>query len=261
MRGQVSTHIAWPKPGPVVIGLIAANVVIYVLELLLLRANQHWVRDLFLSPTGVFDRLQLWQPFTYMFLHDPQAPFHMVFNMLWLWLFGSQLERWWGPKRFALAYGVYGLGGAALTLLVGLLSTTDVLAQLLPAFWQRPHLGASAATMGIVVSWGLVYADQEMNFLLLGRMKGKTFILIVVAFELLRALSFAPVSSTSHFGGMAAAFVLCRGLWRPSKLKEMARRAKLRRQRKRVEAELKVLEGGRQRGPDKPDPKDPKNWN
>jgi len=184
-------------------------------------------------------------------------------------MFGSPLERWWGNRRFLTGYFIFGLGGAALTLIVGLLSTTSALSQLLPAFWVRPHLGASAATMGVVVSWGLVYADKEMHFLLLGRMKGKTLVLIVIAFELLSALSFSNVSSTSHFGGMAAAFVVCRGLWRPSKIKELFRRAKLKQQRKRVEAELKVLEGGRNVGggpppkktPPKPDPKDPKNWN
>lgn len=262
MRGQVQTQIAWPKPGRVIITLIAINVVVYVLQLLLLRANQGWVEDLYMSPAGVVDRLHVWQPITYMFLHDPKEPWHLLFNMVWLWLFGSQLERWWGGKRFLIAYFVFGLGGATLTLLVGLLSKTAVLSQLMPYFWIRPHLGASAATMGIVTSWGLVYAEQQMHFLLLGRMKGKTFVLIIIAFELLRALSFSPVSSTSHFGGIAAGFILCRGLWRPSKIKELFRRAKLQKQRKHVEAQLKVLEGGKNAPPShKQDPKDPKTWN
>lgn len=255
-------QIAWPKPGKALIALIAANVVIYVLQLLLLRANQSWVLDLYLSPNGVFSEGKVWQPLTYMFLHSPKEPFHLLLNMVWLWLFGSQLERWWGTKRFLTAYFIFGLGGAALTLLVGALSTTALLSPLLPDFYLSPHLGASGASMGIVVSWGLVYAEQEMHFFLLGRMKDKTFVLIIVAFELLRALSFSPISSTSHFGGMAAAYVLCRGLWRPSKLKALFRRAKLRQQRSKVEAQLRVLEGGNKgpQGPKKP-PNDPKHWN
>ncbi len=255
-------QIAWPKPGKVLIGLIAANVVIYVLQLLLLRANQGWVIDLYLSPSGVFDRGYVWQPLTYMFLHDSQQPWHLLLNMVWLYFFGSQLERWWGTKRFLTAYFVFGLGGAAFTLAVGALSTTSLFAPLLPDFYIKHHLGASAASMGMVASWGLVYAEQEMHFFLLGRMKGKTFVLIVLAFELLRALSFSNVSSTSHFGGMAAAFVLCRGLWRPSKVKELFRRARLRKQRKKIEGQLRVLEGGQKAAPpQKPDPKDPKYWN
>ena len=157
-------------------------------------------------------------------------------------------------------------GQGLLTLLVGLLSKTAVLSPLLPSFWVRPHLGASGAVMGVLASWGLVYANEEMHFIILGRMKGKTFVLIIIAIELLRALSFDGVSSTSHFGGMFAGLVLCRGLWRPSKWQEIFRRARLQKQRRRVEHELKVLEGGKgTRGPDGPpkgpDPKDPKYWN
>ncbi|MCB9645771.1 MAG: rhomboid family intramembrane serine protease [Deltaproteobacteria bacterium] len=266
MRPQVQTQIAWPRPGKVIIGLIVANVVAYVLQLILLRANQGWVVDLYLSPAGIFERGQVWQLVTHGFLHSPQDVFHLIFNMLWLWLFGSRLEKWWGEKRFLWAYFVFLLGGAALTLLVGLLSKTAVLSPLLPSFWVRPHLGASGAVMGVVASWGLVYANEEMHFFLLGRMKGKTFVLIIIAIELLRALSFDGVSSTSHFGGMLAGLVLCRGLWRPSKWQEIFRRARLQKQRRRVEHELKVLEGGKgTRGPDGPpkgpDPKDPKYWN
>ena len=44
-----------------------------------------------------------WQLFTHMFMHDTQSPFHLFFNMLGLWMFGSSLENHWGPKRF-LAY-------------------------------------------------------------------------------------------------------------------------------------------------------------
>ncbi len=257
MSGQM-TQVAWPKPGKVLIGLIGANVVVYVLQLLLLRANQNWVIDLYLSPAGVFDRGYVWQPLTYMFLHNPGEPWHLLLNMVWLWMFGSQLEKWWGTQRFVSAYFIFGLGGAALTLLMGVLSTTSVFAPLLPNFYVSRHLGASGVTMGMVASWGLVYADQEMNFLLLGRMKGKTFVLIILAFELLRALSFSGVSSTSHFGGMAAAYVLCRGLWRPAKAKELLRRVRLHKHRKKLEGQLRVLEGGKKA---KPDPKDPKNWN
>ena len=257
MRPQVQTQIVWPRPGKVLIGIIAVNVVLYVVQLLLLRANQAWVLQLYLSPAGVLDRGEVWQVVTHAFLHSPDDPFHLILNMLWLWLFGSRLESWWGPRRFLGAYFVFLLGGAALTLVVGLMSKAALFAPLLGGFWGKSHLGASGAAMGIVASWGLVYANEELHLLLLGRMKGKTFVLIIIALELLRALSFDRVSSTSHFGGMLAALVLCRGLWRPRRWRELLRRAKLTRHRRRVERDLQVLEGGKGR----PDPKDPKHWN
>ncbi len=257
MRGGMQTQLAWGKPGKTIIALMASVVVAYVLQLILLRAGQAWVRDLYLSPRGVFESYYLWQPVTYMWMHAPDSPFHMIFNMLWLWIFGTQLEQWWGRKRFLIAYLIFGLSGAALILILGLLSLTPVLRPLLGSFWVIPHLGASGATIGITVAWGLTYANQEMNFFLLGRMKGKTFVLIVVAIELLMALSFSAVSSAAHFGGIIGAFVLCRGLWKPSKWKQMVKKQKLQRQRKKIETELRIIEGG---GGDEP-PDDPMKWN
>ncbi len=251
MNQQARVQMVWPKPGKVLIGLMVALVVVYVLELLLLRAGVQ-VQLLFLSPSGVFDRGYVWQLVTYWWLHDPQSPFHLLFNLLWLWMFGTALEEWWGGRRFLTGFVIFGLGGAALTLLIGLLATTSVMQPLLPTFWTAPHVGSSGAVMGVTVAWGITFANKDMNFLLLGQMKGKTFVMIIIAVELLVALSYSGVSSTSHFGGMIAAFILCRGLWRPSKWKDLFRRNQLQRKKKKIQSELELLQGGKD---------DPKNWN
>jgi membrane associated rhomboid family serine protease len=235
----------FPRPGKAITILIAINVVAYVLELVLLRAGFTFVADLFLIPAAVFERGHVWQPFTYVFLHAPEQPFHLIWNMLWLWMFGAPLERWWGAKRLVTAYAVCALSGAAFTLAVALLIETPVLGWLSSGFWTRPHVGASGAVMGLTIAWGIVFANEEMNMLFLGRMKGKTFVLIIVAIELLIALSFDSTSSTSHFGGMIGAFVLCKGLWRPSRWGDSFRRWKLKRDRRRIERELRILEGGK----------------
>src|SRR5262245_29439221 len=131
-------RIAFPRPGRAVIVLLAANIACYVLQLALLRLNTRTlIESLYLSPADVFTSGRVWQAFTYMWLHDPRAVSHLLFNMLFLWMFGSQLETWWGAKRFAIAYVIFGLGGAALTLTVGLLSTTDLFAPLLDDFWSK----------------------------------------------------------------------------------------------------------------------------
>lgn len=248
-------QLSFPRPGKAVIGLLAANVIAYVLQLVLLRANVSFVQDLYLTPADVFDRGYVWQTVTYWWLHRPDAPGHLLMNLLWLYMFGSQLEKWWGPKRFLVGYVVFAFGGSVLTLIVGILSQTDVLSPLMGGFWVNPHLGASGAVMGITIAWGLTFANQTMNFLFLGEMKGKTFLMIIVAIELLMALSFDPVSSTSHFGGMIAAWILCRGLYKPSRWSEMFKRAGLQRKRRKVESELRVIDGG------KSAPKNPRDWN
>lgn len=258
--GGAFTQAAFPRPGKAVIGLLAANVICYVLELILLRANVGFVSDLFLSCSDVLERGMIWQTFTYWWLHKPDAPMHLLFNMLWLWMFGSSLEKFWGAKRFLGAYAIFGFGGAALTLLIGLLSRTDAFGPLLGSFWVKPHLGASGAVMGVTVAWGLIFANQTITLLFLGQMKGKTLLWIMIAFELLTALSFDTVSSTSHFGGMAAGFILCKGLWRPAAYKELFRKLELKRQRRKIESELRVIEGGKSDDAPKP-PKNKKDWN
>jgi membrane associated rhomboid family serine protease len=245
----------WPRPGRGVIALLAINIVFYVLELALMRAGVP-VAELFLTPAEVFDAGKFWQVGTYWWLHSPARVMHLLFNMLWLWMFGTQVERWWGTKRFAIAYVIFGFGGAALTLIVALLSRTDVFGPLLGGAWTRPHVGASGPVMGVLIAWGMTLGNQTMNFLFLGQMKAKTFMLIIIAIELLTALSFDEVSSSSHFGGMIAAFILCRGLWRPSEWQGVVKKIQLARRRKKIEHQLRILEGGKG-----DPPKDPRDWN
>ena len=111
--------------------------------------------------------------------------------------------------------------------------------------------------MGVTIAWGLVFANRRMQFLLLGEMTGKTFVLLIVGVELLVALSFDPVSSTSHFGGMLGALVLVKGYWRPSKWTSIFRRARLERRKRKIESELRVLRGGK----DADSGQDPNKWN
>ena len=67
----------------------------------------HDIRSSFFKPHQIV---------TYMFLHG--GFMHIFWNMLILWMFGSILENYWGPKRFLTFYIVCGIGAALLHLLV-----------------------------------------------------------------------------------------------------------------------------------------------
>ena len=56
----------------------------------------------------VVRKLWVWQLGTYMFLHG--GLFHILFNMLALWMFGTELERIWGTRYFLKFYFVTGIG-------------------------------------------------------------------------------------------------------------------------------------------------------
>ena len=66
-------------------------------------------------PAAVFEQLAVWQLVTYMFLHGGIG--HLLFNMLSLWMFGTELERMWGTRFFTKYYFVTGVGAGVTTLL------------------------------------------------------------------------------------------------------------------------------------------------
>jgi membrane associated rhomboid family serine protease len=232
------------RPGPIVTRLMIANVALYVLQLILLRTGNGLVETLYLTPIDVVNRGMVWQPFTYMWFHSPGGPWHLLSNLLWLYIFGPPMESWWGSKRFFRGYLIFGLGGGLFTLLVGLLAYVPGFTPLLWGFQASTHVGASGAVIGVTVAWGLAHAKTQINFFLLGAMNGMTFVLLIIGIQLLTALSYSSVSSTAHFGGIIAAFVLCRGLWRPSRWQQWLRRTKLRRHKRKIERELRIIQGG-----------------
>jgi membrane associated rhomboid family serine protease len=112
------------RRGPFVTqGLIAANVGIYILQLLMgagLSAQRGWIyehgvlisRWIFVPPevVGVAEG-EWWRLVSAMFLH--YGPLHLGMNMLVLWIIGPPLEEYFGHGRYALVYVVSGLAGSA----------------------------------------------------------------------------------------------------------------------------------------------------
>jgi membrane associated rhomboid family serine protease len=240
------------RPGGTVIALMLINLVAYVAELLLLRTGFGSVVGLMsMTPASVAAGM-VWQPFTSLLLHAPEDPFHLIFNMLFLWWFGGPLERWWGGRKLAWTYGLSGLGGNALVFLLGgvghLLSPEGGLGT---SLWTGSHLGASGCVMGVTMAWGAMVWDQRLNMFLLGPMRGRTFVLILVGIELLRALSFSPVSSASHFGGMGIGWIIGRG-WASLEELDLAWRQLKSRLRPRKKGRFSVIDGGRPKDRSKP---------
>src|ERR1700692_1901631 len=81
-------------------------------QIVTVRINQ----ELGLMPYLVTHGLRLWQPVTYLFLHG--GLWHLLFNMLFLWMFGADLERTWGTHRFYTYYFLTGIGAGCMNVLV-----------------------------------------------------------------------------------------------------------------------------------------------
>jgi len=92
---------------PAVKVLIITNVVAFVLNLIV---GPVMTLRLGLSPQAVIEQFAVWQPFTYMFLHSTSGFGHILFNMLGLWMFGSDLEEHWGTRQFMRFFFICGIG-------------------------------------------------------------------------------------------------------------------------------------------------------
>lgn len=189
--------------------LIIANVAIWVGLILI-------VQRLILGNTVIFDYLALipyrvitefwiWQAFTYMFLHS-SGVFHILFNMLTLWWFGSELESRWGPRFFLVYYLVCGVG-AGLIYLAGTVIYYLITGEAISM--AAPLVGASGATYGLLLAYGLIFGEREIYFMMLFPMKAKFFVMIIGAVELVTLLDSgmgSAVANLAHLGGLIVGF-------------------------------------------------------
>jgi len=140
-------------PGPVstaIKALIIANVAVFFAQFFIASLTRFGG----LQPYHVV-RGWIWQPATYMFLHGGLG--HILFNMLALWMFGTELERTWGTKYFLKFYFVTGIGAGLLTVAVSLLPF-EFARQIYPA----NVIGASGAIYGLLLAYGLYFPDRPI---------------------------------------------------------------------------------------------------
>lgn len=144
---------------PAIKTLLIANTAVYFVEVLIHQlagpaAEYAVFRWLGLVPWA-FIHGWLWQPFTYLFLHG--GFWHLFWNMLFLWMFGCDLERQWGQRRFYFYYFLTGVGAGLVTVLVKMLM--DPQGQ---GAATIPTIGASGSVFGVITAAALLFPDREL---------------------------------------------------------------------------------------------------
>lgn len=190
--------------------LIIINVTVWIGAVLILQGlilQNNAVFDLFaLVPYKVITSFWVWQVFTYMFLHA-NGVFHILFNMLVLWWFGAELEQRWGAKFFLNYYLVCGVGAGVVYLagtVIYYLITGKVMSM------AAPLVGASGATYGLLLAYGILFGERMIYFMMLFPMKAKYFTMIIGLVELVTLLDSGmgtQVANLAHLGGIAVGFV------------------------------------------------------
>ncbi len=154
-----------------------------------------------LVPARVLGRGRVWQLFTYIFLHGGMG--HILFNVLSLWMFGSPLEREWGPRRLLGYFMLTGVGAGLFSMAFRPLSSA-------------PVIGASGAIYGLLLAYGMLHPDRPILVWFVFPVKAKWFVLGLGAMAFLASLQ-APgdgVAHIAHLGGMLFGWAWLKRAWR-----------------------------------------------
>lgn len=148
----------------------------------------------------------IYQPLTYMFLHSPVDPMHILFNMVMLWMFGSSLERFWGSRAFLRYYIVCGVGGGIAAIAMGLLTGNG----------SATTIGASGALFGLFVAFGIVFSRRTVLFMLIFPMQARVMAAIMIGLNLFYLLNSRGdgVSYIAHLGGALTGYLFLNRAWR-----------------------------------------------
>jgi membrane associated rhomboid family serine protease len=204
---------------PVIKNLIIINVVVFLIQWTFENRGSNWMYDFFALHDIRSSFFKPHQIVTYMFLHG--GFLHIFWNMLILWMFGSILENYWGPKRFLTFYIVCGIGAALLHLLV-------VYQELTPAFdsvsslpiheqiairgdyhmnINQPTLGASGAVFGCMVAFGLLFPNSLIYIWAIIPIKAKWLVLGYVVYELFLGVQNNAGDNVAHWAHLGGGLV------------------------------------------------------
>ncbi|MDP2360502.1 MAG: rhomboid family intramembrane serine protease [bacterium] len=175
------------RPGPVLRGLMLALAAVY-----LLQGPLELERWAILRPEEALLQGRLWQLLSYALLH--QGLLHLLFNLLGLWVFGTELERVWGSRPF-LYYLVFCAVGAGLAH-----SLID------PFISGEPVgvAGASGAVYGLMAAYGLLFRSRKLFFLGIIPVRAGVLALGFAALAIFSGVfqSGDGVAHVAHLGGM-----------------------------------------------------------
>ncbi len=216
---------------PAVTCLLIVNIAVFVFQLPAFGGSVLlWTFGL--VPRLVWTEGHVWQLFTYQFLHF--GLFHILFNMLALWMFGCDLERTWGTRFFLKYYWVCVVGGGLCVLF-------------LEPNQGIPTIGASAGIYGVLLGYARLYPDSVVYLYLLFPIRMKFLVLIVGAIAFFSSIDPGSdgVSHLGHLGGMVFGYLYLKWGYTLSPRRSWAtvRREYYRFQLARLKRRLRVIQG------------------
>ncbi|MEA2020296.1 MAG: rhomboid family intramembrane serine protease [Patescibacteria group bacterium] len=194
--------------------LIVVNVLVFIYTLLLPYSELQALFSLYaLIPSRISAGENLYSVFTAMFLHAGVG--HVFGNMLFLWIFGNNVEDTLGHFKFLLFYFVCGLLGFLLQYFID-------------PYTSIPMLGASGAIAGVLGSYLVLYPYARIEILIpfyftfsRGTVPARFMLVYWILFQFLHGLGSLGVSGGgvayfAHIGGFATGWALTKIFgWEP----------------------------------------------
>lgn len=196
-------RIGVPRPAEATTLLLVTTVAAFVVQVIFAANGVNLSRSLGVTLAGWW---QVWRYATFQFLHG--GLWHIFLNMLVLYMFGSALERQWGPGRLVVFYLTCGAAAGAAYVAMSLVAGGAA---------QRwvPLIGASGGVYGILLACVVLFPHMRVLFFLFP-MSMRTMGLIIFGIAVLTVLGGAGTpmfwSQVAHLGGAGMGAVWIWGL-------------------------------------------------
>ncbi len=210
------------QTSPIVLNLIIINGLVFFAQMAFggLSENQpNTVNDLFALHHYKSNEFRPYQLITHMFMHG--SFFHLLFNMLGLWMFGNVLEKVWGSKRFLLFFLICGFVAGVSQMLNyvadyhkidRVLLDAETMEQYQLAMRLNCTIGASGAVMGILAAFGYLFPNTQLFIMPIPfPVKAKWAIMGIIALDIFGGVVNTANDNVAHFahvGGALAGFLL-----------------------------------------------------
>lgn len=204
MFGQnVNIRIGGPLT-PMVKRLMIINGIIFITQQITGLFYPGFIENFFgLHYTGIVQEFKLWQIFTYMFLHG--GWFHIIFNLLGLWMFAGELEQIWGSVQFLRYYIISGIGAGLFITIMNFF--------IYSYYHINPiTIGASGAIYAVLLAYGMTWPNRKVLLYFIIPVKIKYLVIVFGLIEFFGTLSTAAgtggnISHIGHVGGLISGFI------------------------------------------------------
>jgi len=175
--------------------LLIANVALFLVDKF---TDGQYIRQwLALDPVLTLHNWELWRLATYLFVHDLNPPyFHILINMLLLWMFGTPLVEAMGERKFWWFYLSTGIFSGLCSLVFYTVTNNPTTV-----------IGASGAIFGLMVAFAKFFPTQQFLIFFLFPVQARYAVLIFGAVELISITSNDRIAHMAHLGGALYAWL------------------------------------------------------